>query len=57
MNIFNAAVAEIQVSYHPSISQKDLIKITTSCEAFEVVRMFWSVFDYVEYSGIQISIN
>jgi DNA repair protein RadC len=49
MNIFDTAVAEIQVSYHPSIPQKDLVKITTSGEVFEVVKMFWPDFDYVEY--------
>ena len=49
MNIFDAAVAEIQVSYHPNIPAKDRIKVQTSDEVYRACSLFWPGFDHVEY--------
>jgi DNA repair protein RadC len=49
MNIFEAAVAEIDVSYSQRISARDRIKITGSEDVYKTCSLFWPSYDHVEY--------
>jgi len=49
MNIFEAAVAEIDVSYSQRISARDRIKVTGSEDVYRACSLFWPSYDHVEY--------
>jgi DNA repair protein RadC len=49
MNIFDAAVAEIDVSYSQRISARDRIKVTGSEDVYRACSLFWPSYDHVEY--------
>jgi DNA repair protein RadC len=49
MNIFDYAVAEIEVSYSHRIHAKDRIKIQSSQDVYNACSLFWPSFDHVEY--------
>jgi DNA repair protein RadC len=49
MNIFDAAVAEIDVSYSQRISARDRIKVTGSDDVYKACSLFWPSYDHVEY--------
>jgi len=49
MNIFDYAVAEIEVSYSHRIPARDRIKIQSSQDVYNACLQFWPGFDHVEY--------
>jgi DNA repair protein RadC len=49
MNIFEAAVAEIDISYSQRIAARDRIKITGSDDVYKACSLFWPSYDHVEY--------
>ena len=49
MNIFDYAVAEIEVSYSHRIPARERIKIQSARDAFDSCNQFWPSLDHVEY--------